>query len=843
MTYRYLTPNMTGGLASKDILTRVDLDKYQTFLKRCKNGIIKPYGSVYKRNGTLYIDALTTAGNVRLIAFKQSDVDYLLEFTDRHLTVRRLGNVISEVDSPFTSDDLPRLKVTQSANTMFICSGRLPIMEIRNNNGTFTIDKLKIPIPPFDELQDGVNFSISNSTGDATLTSDIDFFDASTEAWGLKILQRVATKIEDVSMSSNTLGPILIQQNSTLDIWGSWTGTVTVQIGRDSNWTNWNTYTVSGTYTWGRIGNITIPSQRLVITVTSGTVHLRLQTKSDGVPSYHDEVQGSYSGSSTKEFFVGDSLNVLTKGTWTGTIILQRRAKLSEDFIDYRKYYSTSDYNVNESFTEDGDGHYYRLLLDISSGTATVRLTNYGYTNEGIAYIKEVVDSKNAIVEIQKSFATDASTEGYYISLFSAANGYPKCADFFQDRFVLANIDSKPNGIWFSKNGDYTNFDEVIRDGTLTDDSAINTSVVARNDYNIKNIIAAKDLCVFTGDDERIVSDGSTVTPTSINIRRQSSWGSTDRHVPFVADNRILYIQSNNKFLRDFGYTYETDGYTGNELTLFVHDFIDADIKDYAYAKYPENLIYFVLESGKIICLTYLVNEKVFAWSEIETAGKIEQIETVTENGADTIYTTVVRDGHRYLEKMAFDTDSTKPSDYVMLDCSSIFTDTEGQGIVIPRLANKLVWVVTSGDMINVKTQTADAEGNIVIEPPESGVYGKIIVGLPYEFVLELPAVHSTSKQGSSIGSRKSVTSVTMELRESYYGDVYSREGSRPNPIFSTIKDRLSALTSTLQIELFSGLVLVPLASDSNLDGGIIIKQDEPYPFKLLSIARDVDMS
>lgn len=144
-------------------------------MKRCKNGIIKPYGSVYKRNGTLYIDALTTAGNVRLIAFKQSDVDYLLEFTDRHLTVRRLGNVVSEVDSPFTSDDLPRLKVTQSANTMFICSGRLPIMEIRNNNGTFTIDKLKIPIPPFDELQDGVNFSISNSTGDATLTSDIDF--------------------------------------------------------------------------------------------------------------------------------------------------------------------------------------------------------------------------------------------------------------------------------------------------------------------------------------------------------------------------------------------------------------------------------------------------------------------------------------------------------------------------------------------------------------------------------------------------------------------------------------------------------------------------------------------
>ena len=142
------------------------------------------------------------------------------------------------------------------------------------------------------------------------------------------------------------------------------------------------------------------------------------------------EIQGTYSGNNTKEFFVGDSLNILTKGTWTGTIILQRRAKLSEDFIDYRKYYSTNDYNVNESFTEDGDGHYYRLLLDISSGAATVRVTNYGYTNEGIAYIEEVGNSSSASVEIQKSFATDASTEGYYISLFSAANGYPKMRRF-----------------------------------------------------------------------------------------------------------------------------------------------------------------------------------------------------------------------------------------------------------------------------------------------------------------------------------------------------------------------------------------------------------------------------
>lgn len=82
-----------------------------------------------------------------------------------------------------------------------------------------------------------------------------------------------------------------------------------------------------------------------------------------------------------------------------------------------------------------------------------------------------------------------------------------------------------------------------------------------------------------------------------------------------------------------------------------------------------------------------------------------------------------------------------------------------------------------------------------------------------------------------------------MELRESYYGDVYAREGLRPNPIFSTVRRQLSALTPELQVELYTGLVEVPISSDSNTEGGIVIKHDEPYPFKLLSIARDVDMS
>ncbi len=553
-------------------------------------------------------------------------------------------------------------------------------------------------------------------------------------------------------------------------------------------------------------------------------------------------LQGTYSNDNTVEFFCGDSLNILTSGTWTGEITVQRREKLTDEFVNYRLYSSTNDFNVNESITETGDGHYYRLKKAVTSGDVKIKLSNYGYTNEAVAYIKTVIDAKTADVSVEKSFANNSKTIGYFRSLFSSVNGYPKCADFFQDRFILANITAKPNGIWFSKTSDYTNFDEVIKDGTLTDDSAINTSVVARNDYNIKNILVAKDLCIFTGDDERIISDGSSVTPTNISIRRQSSWGSTEKHVPFIADNRVLYIHSNNKFLRDFGYDYQSDGYTGNELTLFIHDFIDDEIKDYTYAKYPENLIYFVLKSGKMICLTYLVNEKVFAWSEFVTDGLYEQVETITENGEDVIYVVVNRNGVRRLEKFSFDCQSSRPCDYVMLDSAIEVKNSNGAGIKVPHLANKTVWVLTSGDILNAKSQKLDSEGNVIIMPPVEGTYEKIIIGLPYELIIELPPVHSNTKHGSTIAMKKSVTSVVMDLKDSFYGDIYTREGTRPNPIFSTINSLVNPLDSNLQVNLYSGLIELPLSVDANTSGGIIIKHVEPYPFKMLSIARDIDM-
>ena len=155
--YRDLLNNFTGGIASPDVLSRLDMDKYRTFLKDCVNGTVKPYGSIYKRMGTT--NKGTTAKNqkARIIAFSQPTTDYMLEFTDRYLTVRYKGEKVRELESPFSEANIKKLKFIKSADTMFLVCGDLPIYQLKKDGEEWSFEELNIKIPPFGELVDNTS--------------------------------------------------------------------------------------------------------------------------------------------------------------------------------------------------------------------------------------------------------------------------------------------------------------------------------------------------------------------------------------------------------------------------------------------------------------------------------------------------------------------------------------------------------------------------------------------------------------------------------------------------------------------------------------------------------------
>lgn len=75
--------NFNGGEISSSLYSRVDLTRYQTALRTCRNMITLQQGGVSNRPGTRYLgDARTSTGNCRLLPFIVSEeTAYVLEMT------------------------------------------------------------------------------------------------------------------------------------------------------------------------------------------------------------------------------------------------------------------------------------------------------------------------------------------------------------------------------------------------------------------------------------------------------------------------------------------------------------------------------------------------------------------------------------------------------------------------------------------------------------------------------------------------------------------------------------------------------------------------------------------
>lgn len=127
-----LQPSFASGELSPSLYARVDLNRYQTGLRTCKNMWIMAYGGARNRPGTVFLES--TKGNkvARLIRFKFSSLDaYVMEFTDRCMRLYRDGAIVLnssgpsagqpfELVIPFTEPQLFELTFTQSADVMTI---------------------------------------------------------------------------------------------------------------------------------------------------------------------------------------------------------------------------------------------------------------------------------------------------------------------------------------------------------------------------------------------------------------------------------------------------------------------------------------------------------------------------------------------------------------------------------------------------------------------------------------------------------------------------------------------------------------------------------------------------
>lgn len=241
---------------------------------------------------------------------------------------------------------------------------------------------------------------------------------------------------------------------------------------------------------------------------------------------------------------------------------------------------------------------------------------------------------------------------------FGSANNYPGVSTFFQQRWVAARTNNKPQTLNGSNTGSFKNMN--IR-SPIHDDDSYEFTIDSRQVNEIRWMVPLDVLIIGTSGSEWRMRGGgnsASVTPSSVDMKQQSEWGVS--HIqPLVIGNTILFIDGSEKQVRDLLYSLEVDGYTGNDLSILAnHLFEQNTLVRWCYQKGTDSIIWAVRDDGTLLGMTYHREHKVWGWHRHDTDGYFEDVASVlNESGRSDVYAIVRRtingSTRRYIEIFA----------------------------------------------------------------------------------------------------------------------------------------------------------------------------------------------
>lgn len=922
MNIYLIQPSFAAGEISPYVANRVDLDKYKSALLTAQNLIIRPFGGCYRRQGSEFIGQVKYDDKpTALVAFNAGiDDAYLLEVGYQYIRIWEDGKYTgTELSTPY--DNVDNLQFTQSADTMFICSGNYPIQCLQRTAIGWTFKEYEITEPYYDSATQAVNKETSFTTpGEYTFTPQItgkytvEIIGAGGGGAGTGVQHYSYTYGDDGQKAQGTMelqggNGESGEKKITIDtLTAGQTYSVTVGAGgkggksqysrrgnaqptdgTDGGKSSFNnveakgggggiaskpnnqhrsTKGKDGTSYQGRAKGGTAgvckdiqrnPSQitdgkdgqngyvritfsgnnelkpsatsgnDVTITATKDTFtpgmvnsHIKLTQQAEN-QSERIEIQASSITEETKSIRVGKAWKITTHGTWKGKVTVYHSDD-NKTWQEYRSYKSNNDQNFTESGTVTTPTWMKAVAVtdaDNERGKLTVDFSRNPYSNDGTAKITEVVSPTEVKTSVITDFANTDKTQVYALSSWNDDNGYPKMACFFQDRLVLAATKKEPYSIWMSRTGDYPNFGIEKVDGGVTDDSAIKADLITRNGFEILHLVPAKDLVILTTGNEWIIEGSSVITPAKINPRPQTMRGS-NTCPPQHIGNRIVHVQRSGKTVRDLGYQYDADNYNGDDLTLLATHLTEGHkLVSSAYIQEPNSTLYYVRDDGVLLSLAFIKEQNVFAWSHHTTDGKYKKVTPIPNGASDVLYVTVERDDKTYIERFNPDMEAA-----VYMDS---YITGSGSSIEIPHLIGKTVQVLADGTRL--QDRAVPENGLVAFGQP----FSDITIGLAYETRVEQPGPDIGLKEGTMQARTSKINTVVLRVEKSYGGH-----------IGYTFKDKdMDELRYEDYETLETGDIVqqMPVADiGSNTKNHICIKHDEPFPFELNAIIREVSI-
>lgn len=418
-----------------------------------------------------------------------------------------------------------------------------------------------------------------------------------------------------------------------------------------------------------------------------------------------------------------------------------------------------------------------------------------------------------------------------FIALNSATGNYPGATTYHEQRRWFAGTANQPQTIFATKTATETNLTSSIPSQA---DDGIEVTLAAQQQNKIRHLVPLSDLIALTaGGEWRVFNQGAeAITPTSISIKPQGYAGASETQ-PVVTSGSILYVQAQGSHIRELSYNWETSSYRSVDMSIMAPHLFNAYTVDrMAYSRAPDQLAWSVRNDGVLLCMTYVPEHQVYAWSRHDTAGLFKSICTVAEGNADVLYAIVERvingTTKKFVERLETRFFST-PADAYYVDCGLTYSGAPADVITgLAHLNGATVSVLADGA---VHPPLVVSGGQITLNREASTVH----VGLPITADMKTLPLSFEGAPASGQGTIKNVNKIHLR--------VYESSGIKAGPRF----DKLTTYPARNVMDdygdapaLRTGELSLVIAPSWNTDGAICIRQEEPLPLTILSMTPEV---
>jgi hypothetical protein len=790
-----IVTNFQAGELSPRLEGRIDLQKYSSGAQKLENMLVFPQGGITRRPGTKYAGTSKDGGKVRLIPFEFSDEQaYVLEFGANYIRYFKDGGILTEATETISGATQANPVVLTITGTSLANGDRIFVKDVAGmvelNNREFTVANKTTNTIELSGV-DGTGFTAYTSGGtagkiveDTTTYTEAQVFELNF-VQSADVLYLVHKDHEPAKLTRTTATSFTLTDIDFID--GPWL---------DENTTSTTMYASAATGT-----GLTITASADVFSSDDVGRYIRFR---EILEIEHDEwaASTSYVNNATVRYDGHVYKNV------TGST--QTSGNTPPVHLSGTETYGT----ISWEYLHDEHGH--------------VRITGFTSATVVTADVHEDQYGNSRLPD--SSVGSGNANTRWSLGAYGGDQGYPRAVAFYEERLYFAGTTGQPQTIFGSKTADFEN----MTPGT-NDDDAINITIASGQVNVIRHMIPGRFLQIMTTSSEFTLSGGTgtqPVTPTSVNVLRETTFGSGDVR-PLRAGASTIMVQKGLEKVKEVTFDLDTDGLVGRDLTILAEHLTRGGVTDMVWQQEPELVLWFVHSDGTLVGLSYDPQNQTIGWHThpMGNSGIVESITAIPSGAEDQVYLSVKRTINSatvrhvvFMENIYFGTDV---ADAFYVDSGLTYDSSATTTISgLNHLEGETVQILADGSAHPDKVVSG---GVVTLDRSASTVH----VGYSYDSKMQTLRLEAGADDGVSQGKIKRIHGVTVRFIDTVGAEVGPDEDG-----LDRIPFRDSSMAMDEAVPMFDGDKEITFPSVYDNDARVFVRQTQPLPMTILAVMR-----